>query len=244
VIIPRPIRPASRSGLPPGYELFIVALSILSIGNVFLILGPFASDTKAVAFIIDTCLCVFFLFDFFWRLRRAPSKRGYLIGHQGWLDLLGSLPVPAFRLFRSIRVVKEVRQIRALGGRKVVRAIVRERAQSALLVATFLVLVVLEFGSILVIVAERGAPGANIKTGGDALWWAIVSVTTVGYGDRYPVTAAGRGIGALLLISGVGLFGVFTGWVAQLFLAPRADDDEDPRVEAAASKVKSILDEE
>ena len=66
-----------------------------------------------------------------------------------------------------------------MGGRRVVRRIVRERAQTALLFATFLVLLVIELGSIFVVIAERGAPNANIKTGGDALWWSIVSVTTV-----------------------------------------------------------------
>jgi voltage-gated potassium channel len=244
VSVSRRVPATTESGLPPGYELFNVALSILSIANVIIIFGPFEPDTKSVAFIVDTCLTVFFLFDFGLRLHRAPSNRGYFIDGQGWLDLLGSMPIPSFRLFRSVRVVKALRRVRAMGGRKVVKAIVRERAQSALLVATFLVIVVMEFGSILVVIAERGAPNANITSGGDALWWAVVSVTTVGYGDQYPVTPAGRGIGTLMLIAGVGLFGVFTGYVARVFLAPTDHNDEDLALETAASNVEDVLEDE
>jgi voltage-gated potassium channel len=238
VSVSRPVRPATVFGLPPGYELFNVALSIFSIGNVVIVLGPFDAETKAVALIVDGFLSLIFLADFFLRLSRSHPRRVYFVDHQGWLDLLGSMPLPLFRLFRLVRIVKAIRRVRAMGGPRVVRAIIRERAQSALLLATFLVIVIVELGSILVIVAERGAPNANITTGGDALWWSIVSVTTVGYGDKFPVTALGRLIGSLMLITGVGLFGVFTGYVARVFLTPRAEDDAGAAELAALEQVE------
>jgi len=61
-------------------------------------------------------------------------------------------------------------------------------------------------------------PESNIKTAGDAIWWAFVTITTVGYGDRFPVTSAGRIIAAFLMITGVALFGTFTGFVAAWFM--------------------------
>ena len=64
-------------------------------------------------------------------------------------------------------------------------------------------------------------PEANIKGVEDAIWWAFVTITTVGYGDRFPVTSEGRLIGALLMTAGVGLFGTFSGFVASWFLAPQ-----------------------
>ena len=234
----RPTRHTTLSGLPPGYELFIVALSIFSIGNVVIVLGPFDQDTKAVALIIDVVLSLIFLADFFLRLSRSHPRRVYFIDHEGWLDLLGSLPFPLFRLLRLVRVTKAIRRVRAMGGRRVVRAVIRERAQSALLLATFLVIVIMEVGSILVVAAERGAPNANITTGGDALWWSLVSVTTVGYGDKFPVTALGRLIGSVMLITGVGLFGVFTGYVARVFLTPRAEDNAEAADLAAIDKIE------
>lgn len=234
----RPTPPATRSGLPPGYELFIIALSIFSLVNVVILLAPFDQDTKDVAFIVDGFLCIFFLADFLLRLYRSHPRRLYFIHQEGWIDLLGSLPLPLFRLFRIVRIVKASRRVQAMGGRPVVRAIIRQRAQSSLLLATFLVIVIMEVGSILVVAVERSAPNANITTGGDALWWSIVSVTTVGYGDEYPVTSAGRLIGSVMLIAGVGLFGVFTGYVARVFLTPPAEDAEAAVEEAVLEQVE------
>ncbi|MBM3854857.1 MAG: two pore domain potassium channel family protein [Verrucomicrobia bacterium] len=70
---------------------------------------------------------------------------------------------------------------------------------------------------------ERGE-GANIRTAGDAVWWSVATVTTVGYGDRYPVTTDGRLVAGTLMIAGVGLFGALSGLVASLFLGNREDE--------------------
>jgi voltage-gated potassium channel len=69
-------------------------------------------------------------------------------------------------------------------------------------------------GSIAILDAERNAPGANITSYGDALWWACTTVTTVGYGDRYPVTTEGRMIAVVLMVVGIGLVGAITASVA------------------------------
>ncbi len=76
------------------------------------------------------------------------------------------------------------------------------------------------------IMSFEDVPQANIKGVEDALWWAVVTMTTVGYGDRYPVTSEGRLVGALLMIAGVGLFGTFSGFVASWFIAPRSREQE------------------
>ena len=88
-------------------------------------------------------------------------------------------------------------------------------------VVLLLVVLVLEFASIGVLYAERDAQGSNIETASDALWWGYVTITTVGYGDAFPVTTKGRIVGVLLLTIGVGLFGTFTAFVANVFLAPK-----------------------
>jgi len=79
---------------------------------------------------------------------------------------------------------------------------------------------VLEFGGILVLWFEAGQPGANIETGGEALWWGVVTITTVGYGDYYPVTGGGEIVATIMIFSGVALISIFTAWVASTFLAP------------------------
>jgi voltage-gated potassium channel len=80
--------------------------------------------------------------------------------------------------------------------------------------------------------AERGRPGSTMTDYGDAVWWAFTTITTVGYGDRYPVTAEGRLVAVLLMLSGIGLLGAVTASVASWFVnrvaeAAQAKEDED-----------------
>jgi voltage-gated potassium channel len=67
---------------------------------------------------------------------------------------------------------------------------------------------------------EQYAAGANITTGADAIWYVLVTISTVGYGDRFPVTNSGRVAGAVIIMIGVGIFGTFTGYLANVFLTP------------------------
>jgi voltage-gated potassium channel len=108
-------------------------------------------------------------------------------------------------------------------------------------VVLLLVVVVLEFSSIGVLAAERDAEAANIRSASDALWWGYVTITTVGYGDRFPVTNYGRVVGVFLLTIGVGLFATFTGFIANFFLAPRQEpeDDELERLRARVAELES-----
>lgn len=205
-----------------NWEIFVLALSLVSLINIVLFfLIPLHEDSKTVILIIDASLCVVFFADFVYRLRSADSKREYFVDRAGWLDLVGSIPVPGFRIARSIRVFRAVRGIRRRGGRRLWLDFVQERAQGAMFLVLFLVVVVMEFSSIAVLHAERGAEDANIVTASDALWWGYVTITTVGYGDQYPVTNEGRIVGFVLLTVGVGLFGTFTAFVANVFLTPR-----------------------
>jgi hypothetical protein len=85
---------------------------------------------------------------------------------------------------------------------------------------------VLEFGSLQILYLEQNAPDANITTASDALWYTMVTISTVGYGDQYPVTDPGRVLGSLIIVVGVGIFGTFTGYLANLFLGPTTSTAE------------------
>jgi len=242
---PRPSRRAAlREEVGPSYELFIAAVSTLSLVNIVIFVGPFDAATKEIAGIVDLLLSGILIIDFAGRLWLAEPWQDYFFRRRGYLDLLGSLPLPIIRVFRVVRVYRAFASVSHMGGRRLARQLIRERAQAALLAASFLVLLVLEVGSMLVVVAEQSAPNANITTGGDALWWAVVTIATVGYGDKYPVTAAGRLIGVVMIFVGVGLFGIFTGYLARMFLAPRAEDAPDRASAIPASALPAAQDPE
>jgi voltage-gated potassium channel len=87
--------------------------------------------------------------------------------------------------------------------------------------------------------AERGHPDANIVTFKDAVWWSFATITTVGYGDHYPVTDAGRLIAAALMVCGIGLLGVVTGWLAS-WLIDRVSDAEEEAQTATRRDVADL----
>jgi voltage-gated potassium channel len=226
----------------PGYELFILGLSVISLVNFAIAFLPVDPNVKTIAEIVDVPISVILLIDFTRRLVRSHPRRAYFINNGGWLDLLGSLPLSQLKIFRLFRVIRVVRLLRAYGVRQILRSVVRHRADNALRIIVFLVIVLLEFGSMSVLIAERSAPNGNIKTGGEALWWAFVSVTTVGYGDYYPVTAWGRTFAVLILAAGVGLIGALSGYLANLFLSPAKEVDEPPQPAQVNDPVRMLED--
>ena len=202
-----------------SYELFIFLLSILSLFNIIVFILPSVDPlVKGVILIMDIFITAIFMLDFLYRLITADSKSDYFLKQYGWADLLSSLPFQATKIFRVFRVIKIVRLSRAFGPGTLVKELRENRAGSALFLTIFLVIVVLEFGGSLIVAVEADSPGANIQTPGDGVWWAFVTITTVGYGDQFPVTQSGRMVGMLTMMLGVGLFGVLTGFLANAFI--------------------------
>jgi voltage-gated potassium channel len=230
---------APASELKNGsYECFILALSILSIANIAVAAVVPLPETRNVILVVDLVLSFVFLGDFCYRLCSAPTKRSYFVHQRGWLDLLGSLPLPSVRVFRLFRMARVGRLLREVGFTRFLEAVLRDRAGSALLVVVFLAILLLEVGSAVILAIEIRAPDGNIKDASDAIWYTYVTVTTVGYGDRYPVTIPGRLLGLLIMTVGVGLFGTLTGFLTQAFVPPRADEGDGAGGDAAALKAE------
>jgi len=209
------------------YDIFILVLCLVALG--VLAVSTFArwsDSTRQILAYADNVICAFFLVDFAVSLYRAPRKVHYLVTW-GWIDLLSS--VPAIEVFRWGRAARVLRFLRVLRGLKATWAlthfVVGRRAESTLLASTLIVLLLVVSASIAVLQFE-GPAGGNIATAEDAMWWAVSTMTTVGYGDRYPVTSEGRLVGVFLMAAGVGMFGILSGAVASWFLTPATKEPD------------------
>lgn len=204
------------------YEIFIGLLSILSILN--LVLWFVFFDNSQIQTVLTTMTALFtvvFVVDFLYRFFTAPSRGRYFWREFGWADLLSSLPATQLNILRIFRLHRVIHLFRRIGPRRILHTIVHDRANSALMLLLLAGVLVIQFGSLAVLYYEYGAPGANITTAADALWYTLVTISTVGYGDQYPVTTAGRIVGTCVIVVGVGIFGTFTGYLANFFLSPR-----------------------
>lgn len=227
-----------------GYEIFIGALSILSILNLVLLIFVREESLDTVLNVMNAIFSGIFLADFTYRIFTAPSAGAYFFKHFGWADLLASLPFPQFKVLRTFRLIRVYRLLRKVGIRTIGKTLGKDRASSALYVLLLMGILVLQFGSLTMLAIEQHAPGANITTASDALWYTIVTISTVGYGDYYPVTNLGRICGAAIIVVGVGIFGTFTGYLATVFLAPKPADEaatEEPtETELATMTVETL----
>jgi voltage-gated potassium channel len=228
-----------------AYEIFIFVLTLLSLGVMVLLVLPVSPAVRDALTFYDNLICVVFLIDFAYNLSGSHPRREYLVRNRGWLDLLGSIPsfgvLPFTALFRLARLSRLARIIRAFRGKQqkdLVRDVIANRSQYALFITLLLVVVVLAVGSVLVLQFESASPDANITTGGDALWWAFVTLTTVGYGDRYPVTQRGRTTAVAVMFMGIGLIGALASLLASVLVT---DDDEDDD-ETASTDISAALD--
>lgn len=203
------------------YHVFMLALCLFALGILAadpLIEGK--TEMRQILEYADLGVCALFLVDFLLNLKRAPNRWRYMYTW-GWIDLASSIPMVdvlrvgrAGRIFRIFRVFRGVRAAKLIAG-----WLLDRRAEGAFLAASLLWILLLVFASIAILEFERG-PGSNIRGAEDAIWWAFVTITTVGYGDHYPVTTEGRIVAGFLMTAGVGLFGTFSAFVAAWFLAP------------------------
>lgn len=204
-----------------GYEIFMALLSLLSIFNMILLIIIGDPSLSAVLAMVNIVLFVFFGLDFLVRLKKSPSKSEYFFRQYGWADFLSCLPFSQTNVFRLFRLIKVYRLLRDFGLRKIKDAVVNDRADTALFILLFVTILMLEFGSLGMLAIESQSTVSNITTAPDALWYMVVTLSTVGYGDQYPVTTQGRILGAFVILTGVGIFGTLTGYLANFFLAPK-----------------------
>ena len=148
-----------------------------------------------------------FVVDYVVRLALATDRGRFFI--HNIFDLL----VVALPLLRPLRLLRLLTLLHVLN--RHVAGSLRGKVVTYVVGATALVLFI---ASLAILEAERGKPGANIDTFGDALWWSASTVTTVGYGDQFPVTPTGRLVAVTLMLCGIALIGVVTATFASWLL--------------------------
>lgn len=204
-----------------GIILSIYVLGALIVDTVFVL----PAEISVLLNYIDNTICAFFFFEFSIRFYRAENKLKFM--RWGWVDLLSSIPMVGFlragRLLRLIRLLRIIRAFRST--RHLINHIFANKAQGAFTSISVIAILLVIFSAIGILQVEND-PNSNIKTAEDAIWWAYVTVTTVGYGDKFPVTTEGRFIAAILMTAGVGLFGTFTAFIASWFVVDKDTKSE------------------
>jgi len=207
-------------------DILIIVLSIYVL--IALLIDTFLVlplEISRVLLTIDNGICIIFLIDFFVRFFRADNKLRFM--GWGWIDLLSSVPyIAVLRAGRVFRLIRLLRVLRAFRSTKVlIHHVFKSRIKGTMTVVSVISVLVIIFSSISILIVET-APESNIKSAEDALWWTMETITTVGYGDKFPVTSEGRLIGVIVMIVGVGLFGTFTGYIATLFTQEKKLENE------------------
>jgi voltage-gated potassium channel len=214
-----------------SYNIFILVLTLFSLAIMAVLLLPLDDDTRDLLTLYDNVICVIFLGDFAMNLAGARPRSAYFIKQRGWLDLLGSIPsfsfIPFTALFRLARLSRLVRISKLLGGKNrkaLITDVLHNRGQYATFITVLAAGMVLSVASVLILQFESVDPDANIQTGGDAIWWGIVTLTTVGYGDRFPVTFLGRLTAVSVMLAGIGIIGALASILASMLVAPAEPD--------------------
>jgi voltage-gated potassium channel len=199
----------SRAELSERWQRFsewplIVAAVLFLIAYAVPIINPdLPRPMRELCYRIGWVTWLLFVLDYVIRLVLAENRTRYLVRH--WLDLL----VVALPVLRPLRLLRLVPLISVLNRRA--SSLLRGRVAIYVVGGSTLIAFV---ASLAMLSAERGRPGANIQTFGDAIWWSAETMTTVGYGDRYPVTTTGRVIAVATMIAGIALLGTVTATLA------------------------------
>ncbi|AZL85781.1 ion transporter [Aliivibrio salmonicida] len=196
-------------------SLILSFLSLIVISSLLFL--PLNSASKAMLIGIDTTICALFLLQLSIDLLRSQDRRQYMKDH--WIDFIASIPIiEPIRYARIFHILRICRLFRS--SQSVLKQIKKNRKEATIASILVLMVTLISLGSVFMLVFEGQNPNANIQTAGDAIWWAFVTISTVGYGDHYPITVAGKILAVFIIISGVGIFGMISGLITSIITEP------------------------
>lgn len=206
------------------FNIFVVILSIYVILSLIIeTLFHLPTEISRLINLLDNLICIIFFFDFSIRFYNSEDKLKFM--RWGWIDLISSIPSFEYLRFgRAVRLIKIFRLLRVFRSTKYLINYVFSKKAHGALTSAFIISILMIIVSSIAILYVEDAADSNIKTAEDAIWWSYVTITTVGYGDKFPVTTEGRIIAAILMTVGVGMFGTFTAYVASWFMSGNNND--------------------
>lgn len=212
-------------------SLFLSFIALFVISS--LLFFPLSAETRQVFIGLDFIICTIFLLQLCLDLIRSTDRMKFMKRH--WIDFLASIPlIEPLRFARVFSILRVILVLRS--SHNVFRELRKNKHEATLASILLLLVVLLSVGSCMMLFIEGRLPDANIQTGADAIWWAFVTISTVGYGDYYPVSTSGRMLAMLLIICGVGLFGMISGLVTSMITAPAKEQSKQ-----AENKEKLLL---
>lgn len=218
-----------------AWTMVILATIYLVLYSFYVLEPDFSPEQRSALNFGMNTIWVIFIIDLITRALLAPRPVAYLVHHP--IDVI-AVTIPALRVLRVLRVLTAGQWLISRGSR-----LHFGRTATAVVIA---VIFVTYLGSLAVLNAERGAPGARIETFPDALWWSIVTMSTVGYGEYYPVTPDGRIIATGLMVIGISLLGLVGASVASSVvsrLSGRAHEGQEElkaQIQALTDEVKAM----
>ncbi|MBQ0788345.1 MAG: ion transporter [Oceanihabitans sp.] len=204
------------------FALFIQALILISIVTFSVETIPdLKPETRKILRFIELFSVVIFTLEYVLRIYVADSKPKFVFSFFGIIDFLAILPfylsfgvdlrsLRALRFLRLFRVLKLVRYNRAMN--HFTRAI--KSAKEEILLFIFITLILIYFAAVGIYYFENEAQPEHFSSIFDSLWWAIITLTTVGYGDVYPITVGGKVFTFFILMIGLGIVAIPTGIIS------------------------------
>ena len=226
-----------------AWESFMVVLAVLSVALVVWHDQATVSQTwRDRMVLIDLAIVILFAVEWVVRLVRCEDRAGFV--RRNWYDLPGLVPLALsssgiwrlFRLFRVVRLLRAFESTRTAWARI---TDVSRRGHLAPIAFTSAAVTIL--GSFLVWLVERHE-NVRLESYGEALWWGVVTVTTVGYGDITPQTALGRAIAVVLMAVGIGIIGMLASQLAAALMRSRNEEEAAARTPVLEERLARLAD--
>lgn len=210
------------------YHKFLLIVSLLTMVGFFTATVFNVNDFG----ILPKFISGLFFLDFLYRFMKAENKKAFMV--TGWIDLVLSIPFLPTQwsvVILMLRCVKNVVYYILL----VINNAFTSMLSIGLCLVVFSTVSILQF---------EGGDTSNIKTAWDATWWSLCTITTVGYGDKFPVTDSGKVVAIILMISGIGLFGTLIGYISTFFTDKEKQNNSDiDTIEELSHQISKLREE-